>query len=119
MTLKFFLKKIVSLALIIVSVWQIITSSQDILFILPKISFLNPLTTTQNLYLNLIKKAIIISTGLLVDSFYGFALFIKPMAATKNLHLVFGILILIFSLFLFHSAAIDQILLHFPLLPFT
>lgn len=110
MTKIYFAKKTISLSLIILTLIQTYISIKDVIFVFPQISFFGDLATAQSLYLALLKKALVISLGLFINFFYGMALFIKPIAATKHIHLIIGIIIFIFSWIIFHTSAIDSLL---------
>lgn len=119
MNLRFVTKKTVALALIITPLIHTCLAVKDILFLLPKISFVGDPASAQALYQSMLKKAIIISSGLLVDSVVGFSLLIKPMADTKLIHIVLGILVFIFSIFVFKASSFNQLFLQLPLTPLT
>ncbi|MFC1627473.1 hypothetical protein ACFL18_02900 [Patescibacteria group bacterium] len=114
-----FLKKAVALSLIGLSLFHIYQSIKDILFVLPQIEFVTNPETSKNLYVSLIKKAILISTSLFIDTFYGFALLVKPTGATRTIHIVLGIILFILSNIIFQISAIDQILANIDLFPLT
>jgi len=115
----FISKKAVALSLILFSLYGLYVSIKEILFVLPQISFMGDLIDAEKLYIALLKKAIIVSSHLFIDSIYGFSLLIKPMAATKNIHIILGIVILIISFTLFKTTAIDSVLNQLPILPIT
>jgi len=117
--LLFFSKKVVALGLIFFSLYGVYIAVKEIIFVLPQISFMGNLINAQKLYMDLLKKAIIISSHLFLDSFYGFSLLIKPMAATKIIHIVLGAIIFIISVILFKTTAIDSVLNQLPVLPIT
>lgn len=112
-------KKIVAIGLILFSLYHIYEAAKELLFVLPKISFIGNQKQVEALYVELIKKAIILSTGLFFDSFYGFALLVKPGAATKIIHIVFGVILFFISNFLFNLASIDQLLKNTQFFPLT
>ena len=112
-------KKIVALSLIIFPLYHIYQSTIDLIFVFPKLSIIGDKQTVENIYIDLIKKAILISTGLFFDTFYGIRLLAKPGGATKIIHIVFGVILFIVSNFLFKLAAIDQVLSHIQFLPLT
>jgi len=113
------LKKIVALLLLIYPLFLIYQSVQDILFVLPQLQFLSTGPQHQNLYLELVKKAILISISLFFDTFYGFTLLLKPSGATKIIHIIMGVILFIFSHLLFRLAAIDLIISQLEFLPIT
>ena len=110
-------KKIVALALILTPLYHIYDAARDMLIVFPQISFVGNPTHAQTLYVSLIKKAIVISFSLFFDSFYGFVLLVKPKAATKFIHIIFGVFIFILSQIVFRLAAIDQILSQIQFFP--
>ena len=112
-------KKIVAVSLIFFSLYHVSEAAREILFVLPKISFVGSKSQVDALYVELVKKAIIISSSLFFDSFYGFALLVKPGGATKIIHIVFGVLLFFISNFLFNLASIDQLLKNIQFLPLT
>lgn len=111
------IKKIVAVVLIIVPFYNVYNAIRDILVVFPQLSQTNHLYQDQSLYISLIKKAIIISSSLFIDSFYGFVLLVKPKASTKLIHIIFGLLILILSQVIFRLNAIDQILSQIHIFP--
>jgi len=117
--LLFFSKKVVALGLIFFSLYGVYNAVKEIIFVLPQISFMGSLINAEKLYMDLLKKAIIISSHLFVDSLYGFSLLIKPLATTKIIHIALGALILIISFILFKTTAIDSVLYQLPILPIT
>lgn len=105
--IKFIAKKAVALGLIISSLIKISFSISDTLFIYPKLILApNP----DYLYLELIKKAIILSTALFINSAYGFSLLIKPIQNTKFIHIILGLALFIFSFTFYKLTAFDQLL---------
>jgi hypothetical protein len=117
--LKKTIKKIVALSLIISPLVHIYLSAKDVLFILPQISFVGDPQTINQLYTELLKKAITISVNLFLNTIYGFTLLVKPLPATKTIHIVLGIILFIVSNFVFRLAAIDQLLQQLEFLPLT
>jgi len=117
--LLFISKKAVALSLIFFSLYGVYFSVKEILFVIPQISFIGNLINAEKLYMDLLKKAIIVSSHLFLDSIYGFSLLIKPMATTKIIHIAVGALIFIISFILFKTTAIDSILHQLPVLPIT
>ncbi|AKM79193.1 MAG: hypothetical protein UX85_C0003G0010 [Candidatus Beckwithbacteria bacterium GW2011_GWB1_47_15] len=117
--LKFAAKKLIAVSLIVSPLVQIYLSFRDILFVLPKIQTLVSPANTQVIYIDLFNKAIIISTGLFIDSFYGFSLLLKPLEATRYLHLVFGVLLLAASILIYRSTVLTDVLSHLYYLPLT
>ena len=117
--LKKAFKKIIALSLIISPLIHTYLSIKDILFVLPKISFVSDPQASNQLYTELLKKAITLSFNLIFNTLYGFSLLIKPMPATKTIHLVLGIILFIISNVIFRLAAIDQLLNQLPFLPLT
>lgn len=117
--LKKTIKKIVALSLIISPLFHIYSSVKDILFVFPQISFVGDPQTINQLYTELLKKAITISASLFFNTIYGFSLLFKPIPATKTIHIVLGIILFIVSNFVFRSAAIDQLLNNLQFLPLT
>ncbi|MBU1084972.1 hypothetical protein KKB06_01335 [Patescibacteria group bacterium] len=106
MTTKLIIKKTVALGLISSSLVRTYLSITDVIFIYPKLILLqNP----NDLYLELFKKAIVISSSLFIESIYGFALLIKPTETTKLTHIIFGIALFIFSILLYRLSTLDQI----------
>lgn len=119
LALKKTFKKIVALSLLISPLVHIYLSARDMLVIFPQISFIGDPKAADQLYLELLKKAVTISFGLFIDTFYGFALLVKPIAATKTIHIILGIILFIISNFIFRLTAIDQLLQHLEFLPLT
>jgi len=117
--LKKAFKKIIAVSLIISPLIHTYLSIKDILFVLPKISFVSDPQASNQLYTELLKKAITLSFNLIFNTLYGFSLLIKPMPATKTIHLVLGIILFIISNVIFRLAAIDQLLNQLPFLPLT
>jgi len=112
----FYLKKTVALSLIASSLYKTYLALNDILFIYPKLSFLeNP----DQIYLELIKKAIYLSMSLTIDSVYGFSLLIKPLEKTKQYHVYFGIILFIFSILFFRLHTLDTLIKNWLLLPIS
>ncbi len=111
-------KKIIALGLIIYPLYYLYLSTIDLIFVFPKISYLDN-ATGESLYLNLIKRAVIISTGLFFNTLYGFSLLIKPGSSTKIAHLVFGVILFLISHFLFESQAINQLIKSLEFFPLT
>jgi hypothetical protein len=112
-------KKIVAFLLIASLVFNTLDSLRDIISVLPKIAYMGSPTTAQKLYLDLFKRAVIISSGLFIDGLYGFSLLIKPAAATKYIHIFFGVLIFLASTFLFRTLNLNLIIQNLPLFPLT
>ena len=110
--------RILAIGLILNSLYNVIISFQDITKLIPNLQFINP-TSVKTIEQNLIKKAVIISLGLFTDSLYGFSLLIKPSHTIKIIHLIVGILIFIISIFIFKSAAFDQLINQLHFLPIT
>lgn len=109
------LKKTIALSLIASSLVKTYLSLNDVLFIYPKLSLIS---NGDQVFVELIKKAIYISTSLFIDTLYGFALLVKPIARTKQVHIYLGIFLLLFSLLFFRLHAFDNIIknwLFFPL----
>ena len=115
MSIKFISKKIVALSLIISPMVQTYISLNQVLFVLPKISFVGDPVFARSIYNQLLQKAVVISLGLFANSFYGFSLLIKPLASTKYIHILLGIAIFVLSTIVFRISAINQIInqLHF------
>lgn len=109
-------KKIIALSLITSSLVKIYLSLNDILFIYPK---LNLIANGDQIFVELIKKAIYISTSLFIDTFYGFALLVKPIARTKHIHLIIGALLLIFSFLFFRLHTFDNLIKNWLFFPIT
>ena len=117
--LLFISKKVVALGLIFFSLYGVYIAVKEIIFVLPQISFMGSLVNAEKLYMDLLKKAIIISSHLFLDSLYGFSLLIKPLATTKTVHVILGIVIFTISIILFKTTAIDSVLHQLPILPIT
>ena len=112
-------KKIVALALLITPIFHIVLTAREILVVFPQISFVGNAQTANQIYLDLLKKGITISLSLIIDTFYGFSLFLKPIPATKTIHIVLGVILFLISNVLFHFSGIDKILSHIQFLPVT
>ena len=112
-------KKIIALSLIISPLIHTYLSIKDILFVLPKISFVDDPQTSNQLYTDLLKKAATISLNLIFNTLYGFSLLIKPILATTTIHLIIGVILFIISNFLFRLTAIDKLFQQLPFLPLT
>jgi|GEM_PF-5381899 hypothetical protein len=110
-------KKIVAIALILVPIYNIYDAVRDMLIVFPQLAMNEHLSQDQTLYVSLLKKAIVISSSLVFDSFYGFVLLVKPKASTKLIHVLLGLLILIVSQVIFRLNAIDKILSQIHLFP--
>jgi len=111
-----FIKKTVALSLILSSLTKTYLSVSDILFIYPKLILVeNP----NNLYVELLKKAIFISSSLFIESIYGFALLVKPMVATKRIHIIFGVFLFILSILFFKLQALDSLIENWLFFPIT
>jgi len=119
MNLRYTVKKTVALALIITPLFHTYLAIKDIIFILPKISFIGSFASTQTIYQAMLKKAIVISASLLIESFYGFSLLIKPLSATRYIHIILGILLFIISVFVFRISSISHLFPQLPLIPLT
>ncbi|MEA3355057.1 MAG: hypothetical protein U9Q63_01055 [Patescibacteria group bacterium] len=116
MTIKFILKKTVALSLITSSLVKTYLSILDILFIYPKLILVQ---NSNQLYLELFKKAIIISSGLFIESIYGFSLLIKPKETTKFIHILFGIVLFMFSILFYKLSTFDQLIQNWLFSPIT
>jgi len=117
--LKKTLKKIIALSLIISPLIHTYLSIKDVFFVLPKISFVGDPQASNQLYAELLKKATTISLNLILNSLYGFSLLVKPIPATKAIHLILGVVLFIISNFVFQLTAIDQLFNQLPFLPLT
>lgn len=115
---KYYLTKLIAIFLVLSPLYQTYAAFNDITKILPTFQFIDP-QTANSLKTILIKKAIIISTGLFIDSFYGFTLLIKPFNTIKTIHIVLGIIVGITSQILYHTAALDQVINQINFLPIT
>jgi hypothetical protein len=113
------LRKLVGVVLLILPFYQLFVSLQDIFVVLPKLNLIDNLSVIQSIRLDLLKKAIVISTGLLFDSAYGLHLLLKPNSGNHWLSVFLGIGLLFVSRFLFQWSAIDQLILQFNFLPLT
>lgn len=113
---KTLIKKTVALSLIISSLIKTYISITDIVFIYPKLILIE---NSNHLYIELLKKAIFISSSLFVESIYGFALLVKPMAITKRIHIFFGIALFIFSILFFKLQAFDSLIQKWLFFPIT
>lgn len=118
-TLKLISKKTVALLLITAPLVQTVYAFREIFVILPSISLISQNISTQPIYAQLIKKAVIISTSLFVDSLYGFTLLVKPLAATRFFHIILGVVVLITSLVIFKTTALNQVITDLYYLPIT
>ena len=116
---KILLKKIVGLALIITPMIQTYAAAKDIFMVLPTISFMGNLSSAQTIYYDLIRKALAISTGLVLDSVYGFSLLLRPAPTTRYIHIVFGIFLFFGSIYLFYFADIGRIVQQIDFLPIS
>ena len=112
-------KRIIALSLIISPLIHTYLSIKDILFVLPKISFVGDPQTSNQLYAELLKKAVTISFNLIFNTIYGFSLLIKPILSTTAIHLIIGVILFIISNFLFQLTAIDKLFQQLPFLPLT
>jgi hypothetical protein len=110
MSIKFIAKKVVALTLIINAMILLVSSIQETFWILSSIQSIDNSSVALQLHQELFKKAIILSSSLLIDSFYGFSLLIKPANATKIIHIILGIAIFVASKFVFQLTAVDQLL---------
>ena len=116
---KHFIKKIVALSLVISPLIQTYLSLNQLLFVLPKISFVGDPVLAQSLYIQLSKQAIIISLTLFTSSIYGFSLLLRPVATTKYFNIGLGIILFILSVIISRTSAINLILNKFPFVPIT
>ncbi len=105
----FIAKKVIALTLILNALYSLSIAIKDIFNIQGQLEFFNP-SATEVLKQKLFKKAIIISSSLFIDTFYGFSLLIKPTHVTKVIHVILGILLLILSKVIFNLTAVDQLL---------
>jgi len=112
-------KKIVALSLIASSLYHVYIAVNEILFVFPQISFIGDANTANDLYIELVKKAIILTFGLFTEGFYGVSLLVKANVNTKIIHIVLGILLFIISNVIFKLAAINQLLEGLQFLPIT
>jgi len=112
-------KKIVALSLIGSSFYHIYISINEVLFIFPQISFVGNTQAANDLYVELIKKAIILSFGLITQGFYGVSLLIKANVNTKIIHIILGIVLFIISNVILRLTAINQLLEGLQFLPIT
>lgn len=112
-------KKIVALSLIGSSFYHIYISINEVLFIFPQISFVGDTQAANDLYVELIKKAIILSFGLITQGFYGVSLLIKANVNTKIIHIILGIVLFIISNVILRLTAINQLLEGLQFLPIT
>ena len=113
---RYHIKKLVALSLIISSIIRTYLSLTDILFIYPKLILVqNP----NELYIELFKKGIIVSSSLLIDSIYGFSLLVKPIKATRLIHIIFGIILFVFSTLFYQLSTFDTIVQQWLFFPIT
>lgn len=110
MSVKFIAKKAVALTLIVNALFTLVDAVQETFSILSSIQSISNSAVAAQLHQQLFKKAVILSSSLLIDSFYGFSLLIKPANATKIIHIILGIAIFIASKFVFQLTAVDQLL---------
>lgn len=96
-SLKQLATKLTSLALIILSSYQILLSITAIFFIYP---YLYPYGREAIIIQEgLVEKALILYASMVASGIYGVTLLFKPTEKVKIIHLLAGILIFIFSLF--------------------
>ena len=113
---KLIIKKIIALSLIITSLISIYTSVSSLLLIYPKLILIsNP----NQFYLELLKKGIIISSSLFIESIYGFSLLIKPAEKTNLIHIILGITLFIFSIFIKKFSTFDPLIKNLLFPPIT
>ena len=112
-------KKIVAFSLIGSSFYHIYISINEVLFVFPQISFVGDTQAANDLYIELIKKAIILSFGLITQGFYGVTLLIKANVNTKIIHIVLGVILFIISNIILRLTAINQLLEGLQFLPIT
>ena len=113
---RYHVKKLVALSLIISSTIRTYLSLTDFLFIYPKLILVqNP----NDLYIELFKKGIIISTSLLIDSIYGFSLLVKPAQTTRFIHIAFGVILFLFSIIFYQLSTFDSIVKQWLFFPIT
>ena len=112
-------KKVVALSLIGSSFYHIYISINEVFFIFPQISFVGDTQAANDLYIELIKKAIILSFGLITQGFYGVSLLIKTNVNTKIIHIILGIILFIISNVILRLTAINQLSEGLQFLPVT
>ncbi|MBU2051722.1 hypothetical protein KKH13_00770, partial [Patescibacteria group bacterium] len=93
-------QRFLALSLIATSVYQTIAAYHYLNRILPLLQTVNT-SQLADLKTSLIKQAVVVSSGLFIDSFYGFALLIKPSHTVSVVHFILGVLLFIFSNLLF------------------
>jgi hypothetical protein len=90
--------KVLSILLIVFGLYHIIISSALIFFVYPKL-LKSPETLPLDFQESLVEKAIILYLSTIIDGLYGMALLIKPSQEVKNIHLVAGLILFVFSIF--------------------
>jgi hypothetical protein len=97
MSFRRLLTKVVSLALIVSGLYQIILSLNAIFFIYPN---LHPQGQEALIFQEgLVEKALILYASIITTGIYGTILLFKPEEEVKIIHIVFGILIFVGSIF--------------------
>lgn len=113
------LQRFVAIGLILTPLYHTGVAISEIFTFQKQLVFIENVATLDALKIELLKKAIAISFGLFFDSFYGFALLIKPITHTRAFHIITGIFLFILSNIVFHLSSIDNILKNIQFLPLT
>lgn len=104
---RHYFSKAVFIVLIISGTIGIYKSVDAVFFIYPNLpEYFRQIHYTQTTYLKLLQKAVLISTTGFVESAFGVTMLFKPASFIKNIHIVAGIALILFSLYLKSQGAL-------------
>lgn len=98
---RHYFSKAVFIVLIISGAIGIYRSVNAVFFVYPNLpEYFRQIHYTQTTYLKLLQKAILLSTTGFAESAFGVTMLFKPANLIKNIHIVAGIALILFSLYL-------------------